>query len=91
MPYALARKYPKAASEWRWQFVFPQQRWWVNERMCEQGRHHVHETILQKGAREAVSDASLLKRIGCHTFRHSFAIHLLEDEYDIRFNKRIIK
>lgn len=84
MPDALDRKYPNAPADWRWQWVFPQEHRWKNTRTGEQGRHHVHETILQRGVKEAVRKAGIVKHVGCHTFRHSFATHLLEAGYDIR-------
>jgi len=84
LPDALGRKYPYAAAEWRWQWVFPQQRRWRNAQTGEQGRHHVHETILQRAVKEAVRRAGVTKHVGCHTFRHSFATHLLQAGYDIR-------
>ena len=84
MPYALARKYPNAATEWGWQSVFPQEKRWVNEKTGEQGRYHIDESILQKAVRKAVQETGIFKHATCHTFRHLFAPHLLEDGYDIR-------
>lgn len=84
LPEALARKYPNAGKELRWQFLFPSGRLSVDPRSGAIRRHHMHESGLQRAVKKAAANAGIGKRIGCHTFRHSFATHLLESNHDIR-------
>jgi len=84
LPEAVGRKYPMASREWPWQFVFPAGRVCRRPVSGESTRFHLHETAIQREVARAVRDAGLTKRVSCHTFRHSFATHLLEDGYDIR-------
>jgi integron integrase len=84
LPFALERKYPNANREWIWQYVFPASKLSVDPRTGAVRRHHVHGSGLQKAVRKAARLAGLNKRVTCHTFRHSFATHLLESGYDIR-------
>ncbi len=84
LPYALERKYPNAGREWVWQFVFPSVGIPLDPRSGLRCQHHLHESSVQKAVKQATRAAGIQKRVGCHTFRHSFATHLLQDGYDIR-------
>ena len=84
LPGALARKYPNAAKSFGWQYVFPSKTRSTDPRSGKTRRHHVLESGLQKAVKAAVGKAGLTKPVGCHTFRHCFATHLLENGVNIR-------
>jgi integron integrase len=84
LPGALARKYPRAAASWPWQWIFPAGRQYEDGETGARCRHHLHPSAVQRVVADAVRRSGIGKRASCHTFRHSFATHLLEAGYDIR-------
>ncbi len=90
LPAAPARKYPRAAAEWGWQYAFPSSRLSVDPRTNERRRHHLHENGLQKTIKRCAAQAGIVKRVNSHALRHSFATHLLEAGYDIRTIQKLL-
>jgi integron integrase len=84
LPNALARKYPHADRDWKWQYVFPAGSRGIDPRSGVERRHHLHESVVRKAVYDAARAVGIPKKVSCHTFRHSFATHLLMAGHDIR-------